>query len=401
MAPINRILIYTPNSIGLGHLFRTAAVVSGLRRRRPHLDILVLTGSSLPQVLLKDGVEVVKLPGIMRDIDSEDQPYRPRLLPGLGLGELLALRKKIIADVHAFFRPDVVMIEHKLAGLLGEASPLLSQKIAIAGKAGEFALVHLSRGNLGRRAIPRLFDIGSGRYDILDLYDFLYILEDASEAEAWRIQGDSSPKLRDKIHFLGRTTTKTKEELPPRREVLERLGLDDRPIVLASLGRHGDIPGIFSRFLAAGETTGLWPSRRPAVILDPYLPEETRNELERLGRPVNATFIPFIHNLVDLINIAELVVCRAGYNTINEIQLTGVRAVVIPERHPSGEQELRAARLSGNITAITEQEVLGGGLTAILPAVLNRAPTPDCHDFNKYEIGRRIIDDLEKWADRR
>ncbi|MBU2547078.1 MAG: hypothetical protein KKB20_01585 [Proteobacteria bacterium] len=401
MALINRLLVYTPNSIGLGHLFRTLAVATGIRRCRPDLDILVLTGSSLPQVLLKEGIEVVKLPGIMQEVENESRTYRPRHLSGLGIDHLIRLRKKIIEDVFTFYQPDAVMLEHKLAGLMGEASVLLRQKIAAAGKADEFALIHLSRGNLGRLGIPRVFDFDSERYDLVDLYDYHYILDDASEAAAWRILRESTPGLRDKIFFLGKTTIKTRAELPSRPEVLKRLGLPDQSIILASLGRHGDISGIFSRLLGACETAGLMPDRQLAVILDPYLKEETREELERLGRSVDVIFLPFVFNLIELINISELVVCRAGYNTVNEIQLTGVKAVVIPEHHPSGEQELRAAGLSGNIAVIHEKDVLGGGLTEILPEVLNRKPAPSGYDFNKYEIGRRIIEDLESWAARR
>jgi predicted glycosyltransferase len=44
---LRRVLLYTHNSIGLGHAIRCLAVITGMRRLRPDLDFLVLTGSAL------------------------------------------------------------------------------------------------------------------------------------------------------------------------------------------------------------------------------------------------------------------------------------------------------------------------------------------------------------------
>jgi len=59
---IKRILVYTHNSIGVGHAFRTSAVITGIRKWRPDIDFLVVSGTSVPQVFFREGVEVIKLP---------------------------------------------------------------------------------------------------------------------------------------------------------------------------------------------------------------------------------------------------------------------------------------------------------------------------------------------------
>ena len=38
---IKRVLVYTHNSIGLGHAFRTLAVITGMRKWRPDIDFLI------------------------------------------------------------------------------------------------------------------------------------------------------------------------------------------------------------------------------------------------------------------------------------------------------------------------------------------------------------------------
>ena len=96
MHRIKRILVYTHNAIGLGHVFRTLAVMTGIRRHRADIDFMVLTGSSVPHMFLNEGLEVIKLPGVKREVDLPDQPLRPRYLSGFNLEEVFACRRRMI-----------------------------------------------------------------------------------------------------------------------------------------------------------------------------------------------------------------------------------------------------------------------------------------------------------------
>ena len=82
---IKRILVYTHNSIGLGHAFRTLAVITGIKKWRPDIDFLVISGTSIPQIFFKEGIEVIKLPSVKLDIDREDSPMHSRYLSGFDL----------------------------------------------------------------------------------------------------------------------------------------------------------------------------------------------------------------------------------------------------------------------------------------------------------------------------
>ena len=398
MAPLKKILIYTPNSIGLGHLFRTSAVATGMRRWRPEIDFLIITGSSLSQVLSGQGLEVVKLPGVKQEVSGPNPCYRPRYLNGLHIDDLMLFRRKIITESFEFFKPDVVILEHEISGLMGEARVLLQKKRQAIGRPGEFALIHLSRGIMGRKKLQRRMDPGRDHNDILALYDYLYILEDEALAPDWRDFRDTDPVLASKIRFPGKTVSKNKDELPARREVLGRLRLPDWPIVLASLGRHGDIPGLFARILEAKKDIEQLNRHQVILVEDPYLDVLTGRKLKTAALREKAVILPFFPDLVDLIGISDLVICRAGYNTINEVLMTGVKALVVPEHHPSGEQEIRAAGLEGPIRIIREEEALEQGLERILLEILACPAAGHGNELDKYDIGRRIMEDLETWA---
>jgi predicted glycosyltransferase len=92
------------------------------------------------------------------------------------------------------------------------------------------------------------------------------------------------------------------------------------------------------------------------------------------------------------------VICRAGYNTINELLLTDAKALVIPEHHPSGEQERRARLIPrDNIAVMAEEDLLSSPADHILSDLLGRETVPLLFRFDKYAIGSTIITELESW----
>ena len=134
-------------------------------------------------------------------------------------------------------------------------------------------------------------------------------------------------------------------------------------------------------------------------VIDPYLGREVVETIRRHPLAAGVRFLPFFYPLADIMHASDLVVCRAGYNTVNELLLTGVKAVVIPERHPSGEQESRAAGIPrDNITVMPEEVALRAPPDAALKDLIAREPVSLRFAFDKYAIGRRIIADLEAGA---
>ncbi len=399
---IKRLLFYTHNSIGHGHAFRTLAIISGMRRWRPDLDFLVVSGSSVPQIFFDEGIEVVKLPGIKIDFDNQVNPLQPRYLKSLEVDKIFAFRMQVIQDTFAFFEPQALFIEHYMAGLMNEALPLILKKRLRREQPTDFALVHLSRDIM--RGAPNLFipyqtpsDQPEGVNIALN-FDFIYVLDDARNIDFNREVLGNNPELANRIHYLGGVTIKTREELPDRQEVLRHFNLGTEPLILVSLGRHGKIVEMLRQLLSGFDRLSFTKDYQIVLIVDPYLEDSTISSLKSDTLADRIHFLPFKSNLIDLINIAELVVCRAGYNTINEILLTGARALVIPERHPSQEQERRASSIPlDNVAVVTEEEVLDSQIEKIISELLQRPATPLNYRFDKYAIGRRIITDLEGW----
>ncbi|MHC1790621.1 glycosyltransferase [Solidesulfovibrio sp.] len=394
-----RVLVYTHNSIGLGHAVRTMAVIDGMRALLPGTDFLVLSGGSAPSIFLGEGIETIKLPGVRHALDAPGQPFRPRYLRSLDRDAVFAWRGRLIRECLEAFAPDVVMIEHALAGLRGEAASLLAgaRRLDPSGH----VLVHLSRGIY--RDKPMLL-APAAEYPglppgtaVTALYDAFYVLEDRAAADVNREFFGDAAELEPRINYLGRIAARNVEELNGDKRVAE-LCLS-RPLILLSLGRHGRILELHACLLAA---LGRLPAAlvgEALVVLDPYLSREQAAAVQALPSAARVRFTPFVPCLEEIMAAAAVVVCRAGYNSINELLVTGKPALVIPEGHPSREQERRAGILSERqVAVLSEQACLDGDPAAVLADLLARPVCPGTVRFDRFAVGRRIVADLRRLA---
>jgi predicted glycosyltransferase len=404
---IRRILVYTHNSIGLGHAFRTLAVITGMIKSRPDIDFLVLSSSSVPQIFFREGIEVVKLPSVKLDIDAEDNRLIPRYLVDCDLESIFEFRQRLILETFDFFQPDALLIEHNMTGQMSELMPLLMKKWMRKGGPADFALAHICRGIM--KWVPLLtipYENPRHRSESINigsLYDFMYVLEDRGVIDINKAFLGDDPDLEKKIRYLGKITRKAPGELSSADEVVARFGLDDRGVILASLGRSGRTFDLSIRLLEIFRETGVDKDHQIIMVLDPYLTRDAADAIT--GHPLSADvkFLPFVPDLVDLINHSRLVISRAGYNTVNEILLTGAKAVLIPESHGGGEQELRVRSLPAeNMLVFTEDELFTPRAAPAIRELIDSPSSRGSISFDKYAIGRTILEELESWrADHR
>lgn len=405
MNRIRKILVYTHNSIGLGHAFRVRAVLSGIQAARPDVEFLVMSGTSIPHIFFAPGIEVVKLPSVKLDIDQEGSPLQPRYLTSFSLHEIFDFRQKLIQESFDFFKPDALFIEHNMTGQMSEMIPLVMKKWMRRNSKDDFALIYICRGIMKWAPFlnipyqnPRH---KSGSIDMGELFDFIYVLEDREVVDVVEEYLGGDDDVRKKTKYLGKITNKTYDELPTRGQVLHRIGLEDKKIILVSLGRNLQVFPLSKSLLRLFHDRGLTKDYQVVMVLDPYLDREAARALRNDPISKDVRFLPFVPDMVDLMAHSELIISRVGYNTFNEILTTGVKAALIPESHGGGEQELRASKVKReNIVALTEEEIFNDGIGPIIEDLLARPPTKTRFHFDKHVIGEAIMKDLEEWRER-
>ena len=119
-----RVLLYSHDSVGLGHLRRNLAIATRIISAFPKASILILTGSPCAtQFKLPANTDLIKIPSITKDKSGY---YVPIDRSG-SLKDTLALRGEIILNAFRLFKPTMIIVDHQLTGLKGEAMETLRE----------------------------------------------------------------------------------------------------------------------------------------------------------------------------------------------------------------------------------------------------------------------------------
>lgn len=361
-----RILLYSHDTYGLGHLRRCLRIASGLASLSPCPSVLVATGSPRTQAFpLPPGCDTVKLPAATKRADGR---YRARSL-GLPLEALVRLRGDLLQSVERSFRPDLVLVDHAAAGMAGELLPLLH------------GLRHRPRRPrlvLGLRDVVDEAERVHREWDRLGVWELL-------ERQYDRVLVYGDPQVPTTAHELGLA-----ERFPDKVRFVGYLGhpraparpRDDAglPTVVVTAGGGGDGHALLRSYAAFLEQVPPPAPFRSVVVTGPLLSHRRQEELARRYRalPHPLELLTFTDRMDELLSGAAGVVSMAGYNTVVEILSARVPALLVPRTEPRREQLERAERLA-RLGAVElcppgadEAEVVAG----FVARVLGRRPVP-------------------------
>lgn len=133
--------------------------------------------------------------------------------------------------------------------------------------------------------------------------------------------------------------------------------------------------------------------------------EDFKNLTEKVTKsPFKETVrvLPYLHNIEDAYDLADLVVCRAGATTIAELSAKGIAAILIPYPYATGNHQLYNARfLESNLAAliIEEKDLNREKLAAELSKLLTDNKRLDLLARNSKKLGKRkaaqdIVDNI-------
>ena len=325
-----RILIYSHDSFGLGHLRRCRAIAHAIVDRFKGVSVLILSGSPIIGSFdFLPRVDFVRIPGVVKLHNGEYQSLGLHI----DLDQTMAIRAAIIEQTAETFRPDLFLVDKEPLGLNGEVARTL--KIL---KARGTTLV------LGLRDImdePALLLREWKRKKVLPalehLYDEIWVYGLAGFADP--LHGVACPaSVRAKMIYTGylrRAVPHLETSEPP---------VSRDPYVLVTVGGGDDGMAVLDWVLAAYEHDATIPLGA-VIVTGPFMAAEQqrhfRERAERLGRIEVLTFDAHLEILMEH---AVGVVAMAGYNTFCEILSLDKRAILVPRVLPRREQVMRAVR---------------------------------------------------------
>lgn len=326
-----RILIYSHDSFGLGHLRRCRTVAHALVEADDELSVLILSGSPIIGSFdFRSRVDFVRVPGVIKLRNGDYTSLKLRI----DVEEMLALRASIVEHTAKTFDPDLFLVDKEPLGLRGEAEPTL----AMLRERGVPCI-------LGLRDVmddPELLETEWARKNtvpaLIKYYDevWVYGLPQICEPLAGIDLPDSLRKSLIYTGYLRRAVSSNLSRMP-----LEKI---DEPYILVTVGGGGDGEDIIDWVLRAYESDPNLP--HPALmVLGPFMASERQSEfLSRANKLTKVEAITFDAHIEALLERAVGVVCMGGYNTFCELLSFDKRAIVVPRTRPRKEQYLRASR---------------------------------------------------------
>ncbi|MGQ0664788.1 MAG: glycosyltransferase family protein [Pseudomonadota bacterium] len=327
-----RILIYSHDTLGLGHLRRCRTIAHALVERGKDLSVLILSGSPIIGSFdFKARVDFVRVPGVIKLRNGEYTSLNLHI----DIKQMLDIRASIIRHTAEAFHPDLFLVDKEPVGLRGEVTDTL-----VMLKSRGVPLV------LGLRDVmddPGLLEPEWKRKNAMpalrDLYDDIWIYGLPQMCDP--LAGLSVPKsVKRKISYTG-YLKRTAAPALARASLAVALR---EPYILATTGGGGDGEALIDWVLRAYEHDQRLPYRA-LLVLGPFMqPERQAEFLARAGRLPNVEAITFDAHLEERMARAAGVVAMGGYNTFCEILSFDKRAIIVPRTEPRLEQSMRAAR---------------------------------------------------------
>jgi UDP-glucuronate 4-epimerase len=330
-----RLLIYGHDTYGLGHLRRNLTIAAGLIRERPELSILLLTGSPAVQhFTLPPNVDYVKLPAVVKVADEDYHARTLRMPPA----EIVQMRAALVRETVVTFAPDVMLVDHAPIGMKGELLPALQElrrrrpeaRVAL----GLRDILDEPQRVCATWAEHGIYDVLEHSYDAILVYGVPEVMEVVT---AYHLP----PLVAARTRYCG-YLPRPRSSVPAATARAAFCAPDER-LVLVTAGGGGDGYPLLRTYLAGLDTLEA-PERVASVIVTgPFMPAAERVELDAQATPHGRVqLLEFTHDMLGLMQAADLVVCMGGYNTLCEVLSVGARAVVAPRAAPRREQLLRA-----------------------------------------------------------
>lgn len=351
--PAPRIMLYSHDTYGLGHIRRARTIAMALATRFEGASILIATGSPIVgRFDFPPGVDFVRIPGVVK-LPSGD--YASESM-NLDIAQTVALREEILRTTADAFAPDLLIVDKEPTGLRGEMLPTLDLL-----KARGARIVLGLRDVLDEATALKTEWTRKGALEAIEHYydeTWIYGLREIFEPLA----GLTLPPAVEKhVRYTGYLRREAPDDWPkptPGEQVPEGS-------VLVTPGGGGDGDALIDWVLRAYEADATLSV--PAVIVfGPFLNGERRAEFERRAHRFRTIRTRnFDSRLERLMIEARGVIAMGGYNTFCEILSFDKPAALAPRITPRMEQYLRVA---------AAERI---GLVRMLPPMRDDAQPPD------------------------
>ena len=325
-----RVLMYSHDTFGLGHLRRCRSIAHALVERFNGILVLIISGSPIAGAFdFRARVDFVKIPSVIKlhngDYTSLDEH--------IDLADTLEMRRAVIHHTAASFDPDLMIVDKEPMGLRGELETTLRM---LRGR-GTTLIAGLREVMDAPDELKREWDRTDMVHKMADLYSHIWVY---GPEVFWNpLTGlDIPPSLERRVTYTG-YLDRTGKAAP----TIHGQNIPEN-YILVTAGGGGDGAPLMHQVLAAREAAG--SLEQPLLLLlGPFMKSGEREELHKRAASLpGVTIIDFDNRAETLLANATGIVSMCGYNTFCEILSYDRPALIVPRTKPRREQEIRARR---------------------------------------------------------
>ena len=336
-----KIMVYSHDTFGLGNIRRMLAICQYLLDSMSNLSILLVSGSPmLHRFRLPQGLDYIKLPCMGRDeVGQVSVKYLKTQTE-----EITKLRSDLILATTANFKPDLVLVDKKPAGIKGELSSSLKylQKYSPQTK-----LILLLRDILDS---PEKTVEEWNRLDnyqlIQEYYSKILVLGDPNIFDVVT-EYQFPQSITQKVNFCGYIRRRSGDKSPTQVRQELQLKIPEK-LVLVTAGGGQDGQRLMENHLNSLFLISSPIKFKSLILTGPEMSEQNQQKIKSISSQFFSQVIikEFSDDINSYLNAADLVVSMGGYNTVCEILSLGKKAIIVPRIKPVKEQWIRAKRMA-------------------------------------------------------
>lgn len=379
-----RMMIYTQDSYGLGHLRRATNFANALVSLRQDITILMVVDSPVaPFFTLGERIDFVKLPTVIK-VDAG--VFRPDHL-SVEYDRIKTMRSHILRDIYQQFQPHLMLVDHMPGGANNELLPLLQEAHGTKCVLGLRDIIDDPEVTCSLWKRENVYDTMERYYDAVAIYsspDFF------PTAEKYQIPNTISKQ----VQYCGYVCNMNSVEDPS--VVRNQYGLGTKPVITVMSGGGADGYRLMHTFLDAFEIMSPAASFSAMMVTGPFLSESHSRVIRKQSKKLDINVHQSIKDSMSLIHASDVVVSMAGYNTLSEILRFKKPAVVVPRSGPSAEQTMRTRIFSnrGLITALEQHALTPDSLAKAIVGALEKQTC--CSSYPDMDGVEKVSDFLLK-----
>lgn len=379
-----RVLLYSHDTFGLGHLRRNLAIAGCLLEHPGQFEVSLLSGSPvIHDWHLPPGLKVQPLPPVVK-VAADRYVSRDR---GRMFGLVKGYREALILKQVMNLRPDVLLVDHAPAGMNGELLPTLAM---IRHELPSTRVV------LGLRDIidsPDNVAAAWAEQEVPALIEQAYhdVLVYGSEALFDVVREYALPlAIARRVRYCGHVVEAAVERLAGSASGSlcgSRSAAAGRRIALVTAGGGGDGAFLMEAYLEALQSIAHL-DLHSVLVLGPLMPDHDKSRLRHMAESMPQVEVhERVDDMVANLKSADLVVAMAGYNTTAEIIANHKRAILVPRTAPRAEQQMRAQLLAkcGLVRCVEPGDGLPDRLAAAVEASMAERP-PDATHWRQFSL---------------